>query len=520
VLVIVPPNANTVIPDSTLTVTRPEDLSDWSAFLSLGALSLVSALAANPQIQPRYIDGGVVALDEILTYITERSAWILAVSVSVVTANYEAGLLLLRHAKDADVRIVTVIGGHHFTALPRSCVDSARYIDFGFVGNDVVGPFTALIRDLRLGRTIDPASYPGVVARHEGTVVVAPERSEPVFEHYDYGLADQLFQHNAVYEKNFRERVAPRVWQLIGRRVVSGVPVDIGRGCVKFANDDACSFCSIQPGARWRKQIAPESAWRVIERAWRNGYDYLYLTPDELALTFYPLLSAMRARPPEWWRRLGEDDRPVLVGYARADGICNDRRVGLLAGLGVRQLMVGMDAGSALSLAALNKPRRSGSMDLLQRAEQLYEQNWQAIRVARQHDMMIRAGFVVGHIGITQALLQENVERIKALLGAGKDVISAVDVEILLPEPGSRDYGYLTEPGRAAAAAGELGLAIDPVQLERVARKWRGRDVVPPELAMRDYIAALMPEVSFDLLAEARAEIRKVAKDSGIAIGE
>jgi hypothetical protein len=183
--------------------------------------------------------------------------------------------------------------------------------------------------------------------------------------------------------------------------------------------------------------------------------------------------------------------------------------------------MIGMDAGSAASLAALNKPLGGGRVNLQAAAESLYQQNWRAIHNARDQGLLIRAGFVLGHIGMTASSLAEDVDRIIALIAAGRDVISAVDIEILSPQPGSLDFDYLTHPGRAIGAARRLGLSVsDPPSLQRTADQWKGRDIVIPELAIRDYVRALMPDVAFDELVKARHLIRRRSKELGIVIGE
>lgn len=519
VLVVVPPNSNTVIEGQTATVTAPHEHSDWSDFLSLGALSLVSALERNPDVTPWYVDGTVIDFEDVLSYVQAHASRILAVCIGTLTANYEAGLTLLRAAKEADPRIATVIGNDHFTALPEECMHGAGCIDFGFVGNEVVGPFCAAVADLAAGRPL--GRHAGLVTRRNGSLATVPQQPEPVFQDYDYGLVDRLFDHTRTYTKQFEARVARRVKELVGREVRAGVPVELGRGCVKFASDDACSFCSIQYGGMWKNQLTAEGAWAAIERAWKAEYDYLYVTADELPLTFGPLLLAMSRRRPAWWTALRSEDRPLLVGYARADGIADPRKTSLLLELGIGQVMIGMDAGAAASLSAMNKPLRSGHSDQLRRAERLYESNWRAIAVARDQGILIRAGFVIGHIGLTPELLEENVDRIRAILSEGRDVISALDVEVLQPTPGSLDWTYLTSPPAARAAAERLGLEIgDAHALQRAAERWAGRDVVLPEHAMRDFAAALMPGVGFDELADARSAVRDAGKALGIVIGE
>jgi radical SAM superfamily enzyme YgiQ (UPF0313 family) len=521
VLIIVPPNSNTVIEGSTLTVTRPEEHSDWSDYLSLGALGMVCALRSIPEIRPLYVDGTVVGLDKILSYITDNSHRILAVCAGVLTANYEAGLLIFRHAKSVDPAIQTVTGNDHFTARPKQCMLRAGCIDFGFFGNEVVGPFVALIRDLYYHRFIPPGAYPSLATRNGDSIHMAPSRSEPVFSQYDYRLTDCIFDHTSLYRDGFRRRVAPRIKELLGRKVQAGVPIDIGRGCIKFAKNDACSFCSIQYGGMWKNSLSPEDAWMTIECAWRYGYDYLYITADELPLTFVSLLTAMSHSKPGWWLSLSADERPFLVGYARADGIADRRKTRLLSDLGIRQVMIGMDAGSPISLAALNKPLRTRRDDYMRSAESLYDQNVAALHIAREEGLLIRAGFVLGHIGMTGELLKENVEMIMTLLYAGRDVISAIDIEVLSPDAGSLDFNYLTTPTAARSAAEALGLRVsDDFVLERIAANWRDQDVVPPELTMRDFTAAFMPDVPFSEIADARTAIRAFAKQCGIVIGE
>ena len=522
VLIVVPPNSNTVIGGRLLTVTNPSEHSDWSDFLCLGALSLASALKAVSGVRPVYIDGTIIPFEDVLQYIANNHQRILAVCTGVLTANYEAGLLILDHAKSVDSRIATVVGSDHFTALPNECMTYGKTIDYGFWGNEIIGSFTALIADLANGVEVRSERYAGLVSRAGGRIIFTPPaRTEPLFSHYDYGLVDDAFPHSGKYATQFANRIAPRVKELLGRTVRAGVPVELGRGCIKFAKNDACSFCSIQYGGLWKNQLTPESAWSTITSAWDHGYDYLYVTADELPLTFGALMTAMNESRPAWWQSLSELERPLLVGYARADGIADGRRSQVMVDLGIRQVMIGMDAGTAVSLAAMNKPLHGGRKDLMHQAEVLYEQNAKAIEVARNNGMMIRAGFVVGHIGMTAQLLEENLERIFALISAGKDTFSAVDVEVLSPQPGSFDFTYLTSPDAAEAAAARVGLTVaDRAERERIAANWAGRDVILPELAMRDFTAALMPDLDFEQLADARSAIRRFAKANGIVIGE
>ncbi|MEV0280543.1 hypothetical protein AB0I22_29710 [Streptomyces sp. NPDC050610] len=75
VIIVNPPNSNTVLDGSVCTVTRPEDHTDWSNFPSLGALTLASALADIPDVAPVYIDGTVVPWPTRRRYVRGSGQW-------------------------------------------------------------------------------------------------------------------------------------------------------------------------------------------------------------------------------------------------------------------------------------------------------------------------------------------------------------------------------------------------------------------------------------------------------------
>ncbi|MQS05642.1 B12-binding domain-containing radical SAM protein [Streptomyces alkaliphilus] len=524
VLIVNPPNSNTVLDGATCTVTRPEDHTDWSNFPSLGVLTLASALADIPDVTPVYIDGTVVPWPILLDYIDIHADDILAVCTSALTATYEAALAILAHAKAVRPRIWTVMGNDHFTALTEQCLTNHHdCIDFGFRGNEVVSPFRALIADLNVGRLREPAAYPGIAVWRDGQVISVPQRPETVFTALRHDLVDAAFDHSTPYKANFQTRVAPQLRKMLGVELHAGMPVEIGRGCIKFRRNDACSFCSIQFGGMWKNSVHdPHAAWQLVEHMSRNAYDYLYLTADELPLTFGGLLRGMLDEAPRWWTRIPENERPVMVGYARADGLSNPRHAETLRRLGVRQLMVGLDAGAPISLMAMNKPLSPiKDNDPAHRAELMFDHNVRAMQTARDHGLLLKVGFVIGHLGMTPELLADNIASMQRLIDAGKGVIASLDVEVLSPEPGSLDYRYLTDPELAEQAADRLGLSVAAESDRReIASHWKELDVIDREAAMAEYVAAVMPGLTLDDLATARGGLREYGKAAGIVIGE
>lgn len=523
VLVVSPPNSNTVIDGALCSVTKPEEHTDWSDFPNLGVLTLVSALRVVPRVEPVYIDGTVVPWLEVLRYVEDNAGDILALCISALTATYEAGLHLCAAAKKVNERIVTVVGNDHMTALTRECMSlRAGVVDYGFVGNEVVGSFVDFIAALSAGGNVASGNYAGLVTFDGGQVHVRPQREEPIHTAIDYSLIDRVFDHSTLYAHNFGSRVVPTFRRLTGRTVTAGMPVEIGRGCIKFARNDACSFCSIQYGGMWRNSVPDaEAAWAVIHAAHAAGYDYQYLTADELPLTFGKLLRQMLASPPAWWTELPEDERPAMVGYARADGLSDERHADTLRSLGVRQVMVGLDAGAAVSLHAMKKPLASiRDVNSVFHAEKMFDHNKRALQSSKNTGLLLKVGFVIGHLGMDAALLKENVESMKALLDSGTGSIASLDVEVLSPEPGSLDFAMLLDPELARARAGALGLRM-PSKREHEARagKWQAKDVIDREEAMADYVVSVMPGLTLDDLAKARTAVREYGKGLGLTIG-
>ena len=70
VLLINPPNSNTLVRGTTPRATNQAELSDWGDYPATGVLTLASAVAAIPNVEPVYIDGVAVPYADILDYIT------------------------------------------------------------------------------------------------------------------------------------------------------------------------------------------------------------------------------------------------------------------------------------------------------------------------------------------------------------------------------------------------------------------------------------------------------------------
>lgn len=89
------------------------------------------------------------------------------------------------------------------------------------------------------------------------------------------------------------------------------------------------------------------------------------------------------------------------------------------------------------------------------------------------------------------------------------------------PEPGSKDFRYLSQPEEAEAIADNLGLRIAERSLrDDIATRYREGDIFDRETAIADYVRALMPELSKARLADARDRVRAACVRYGIVIGD
>ncbi|MGQ7245545.1 B12-binding domain-containing radical SAM protein [Salinicola sp. V024] len=512
------PNTDDILVDgdnSLQAVTKGMQHTDWANFPHLGILSLASHTQACG-FESVYFDGVALDLSVLLGFIEKESSRILALCCSSITANFGASEYISRFTKGVDPRITTIFGNDHFSVMRDKIVSRYGSIDYGIVGNEVYGSLSTLLNSISVGSPVDD-KLPGLVSKH--SLEPVPTGDEDINPTIDYSLIDRHFKHSHIYNNNFQSRLTDRIYELTGRKVTSGVPVEIARGCIKFKGDDACSFCSIQYGGMWRNHLGHEKAWNTIKQAHDYGYDYLYVTADELPLTFARLLLDMAKNTPGWWLKTPVGSRPMLVGYARADGIQKKNVMSAMASIGFKILFVGIDAGAQKSLQALRKPLKSKNE--IASSESMYESNLSAIENAKTYDIKIKAGFVLGHIGMNKQLLRENIEEYKNLLDLGKEVIISADVEMLSPEPGSKDYNFLTAPSVAELEAHKLNVSISSLETrDRIANYYRPKDIFDRESAISDYIKAMMPELERSDLAQARDEIRSFSREVGIVVGD
>ncbi len=512
VVFISPPTSALLEASQSNPLLKLEDASP-SDIPALGILTLASAVKQQVEnVQPIYLDGSVCPFSVMLDFISSHKNDIIAICLSALRSTYIAGLKILEHARKENPRIVHIIGNDHFTALSTLCMQNQPdLIDCGIMGNEVIGGLCQIISQIEREGGWNPVAVPGLVFRDSDKVIHIPQKPEPIFSTIDYSLINQTFDHSARYAQAYQKDFQDSVQKWFGSSAHSLTSVELARGCIKFKNNDTCSFCAIQYGGMWKNEVRNGAeAWSILHRAYQAGYDSLDITAEELPLTFPQLLLDMKSSIPRWFANLPQQERPILHGAARADGLAIEKNARLLYDLGFRFIFVGVEAGPIKSLAALNKPLAGDSAVRLSR---LYEASRQALKHAHNIGFKVEIGYVLGHIGMTRELLLENIELFRSLVMEHHDSIAYVAMGLLIPEPGSKDYAYLIDPDLAEKRAATLGLTIAPRKIrQEIADELKTKDEMWLDAQVTDYVRAFMPELTVSDLIEARKQLEGICR--------
>lgn len=520
------------MPKRIILFINPADTSRHTAsantaiYPNLGLLTLTSNLKAElddrDDIQLGYLDGVVIGNDTIAEFIAENAASVVCAAFSVLTSNYGAAISLAEQAKAANPNIVTVFGNDHFSARFGHVLARRPMVDYGFAGNDVVLGFAKFARALiEHGSPRQPWLYPGLVYRDAvGQVCRNPE--DPTEIHglapVDYSLMDWPLPHAAKYLAGQH-----RTYLFMRQRNLRSQVIDIGRGCIKFSGErvndvpvNACDFCAIIPGSKAISTLSADRAWEVIHNAYLQGYNYLYVTADELPLTMWPMIRAMAENPPEWFRHLPEGSKPKLFGYARAEAFAlrPERMDILINTLGFEHFFIGFDGLSEISLAVMNKQPANGK-----ESGSLMRHNLEALDRVAGRGGMVTAGIVLTHLGITPQIMEENFRMLESIVDSHPDTFAALDFGPLCPIPGSQAFLYLVEPETAIAKARQFGLRVNPEYLAHTRAKYLREDLFDMDELVDDFIAGCCPDITRSILDEHLALTTKLAQRHRIVVG-
>lgn len=511
--------------------------ANTAIYPNLGLLTLMSSLATKmPRTELGYIDSTLYGNNAIDSIIKDNATELQVICFSVLTANYKASIELARLAKASNPKIINIFGNDHFSALSDRIMALQSAVDYGFYGNDVVTGFTEFVTDITNGNTKSLDQYAGLVYRYNSTTRTAGKvnllqlnltnnvcRNAELPEEYaklpfvDYSLMNTIFDHNEKYLAGQH-----KVYFFMRDQSLKSQVVDIGRGCIKFAGPridevptNACDFCGIIPGQKAITQQPSRRAWDILKNAHDQGYNYFYVTADELPLTMWGMLHGMASNKPEWYMDL--DEKPKMFGYARAEGFeTNPEKIEtLVKSLGFNHFFVGFDGLSEISLRAMNKK----SFSAKHAHDKLVKQNLVALQTIVSNNCLVTAGLVVTHLGITKEIMEENFNLLREIVQAHPNTFAALDFGPLCPIPGSQSFRYLTNPEVAEYKAHELGLEVNRPFLDSIRDKYLTSDDFDMNEMVDDFIKGCCPQINHIDVVEHLSRITELADNYNIVVG-
>jgi len=493
--------------------------------VTLGTSLRIALRRAGIEARVLYYDGSLLGDDFIRAYIAENAERLSVIGYSAFTLNYGSCVSLARHAKNCNAEIVNIIGNDHFSALYREVMERQQGVfDYGFHGNDVVEGFASFVIDILSGAATDLTAYPGLVFRDAGSggaIKRCPENPDEYAKlpMPDYSFLDSLVPHADRYTQEQHN-----VYAFAREENLRITVVEIARGCLKFGGRrtesgiplNACDFCAIIPGSNALVARDAERAWDIIRNAYDHGYNYLFVTADELPSTFWPLLRHMADQMPDWYLRLKPADRPRMMGYARADAFRDKMRTRidlLMNTLGYDHFFVGLDGFTSGSLRAMNK----GINRAANHAGDLLQHNLGACREIARRGGRLSSGMVITHMGITPDVLETNYQMMCHIMRQYPKLFMELDFEMLCPIPGSLAFEYLRQPDTARARAKTLGVNVNEGYLEVLSAKYRGKDDPDAQELAHDFILGCCPDITVDLAHDYLRRIRQFAVEQRIA---
>jgi len=368
------------------------------------------------------IDGEVDLLNE-----QELADKILAAHPRVVglTATTPDVLLAIKvcaHLKARDSGIVTILGGTHASVMPD---DTARHASVDYV---VVGDGEQAILDIMgrnataMGRANRRMGSSKIIRSEDLDLSVLPQPAHDLLDYGKYLFSDPT------------------------RGQVRTASVMSSRGC-----PFECTFCAHSRKVRFRKIADVVEEIRMLYE--RQGVRYVYLYDDTFLLRDDRLSEfAERLRP------LGLSDLRFQC-LARATQVTTER-IALLKSLGCVRVSIGVESGSDEILLRVAKGVSK-------------EECLRACRIIADAGLEVRASFIVGHPGETEATVRETIAFAQEL-----EVLHA-NFTVLTPYPGTRVY--------AQACRGE-GIRFDEPELAtdwNAFRRW-GKPIIRTDALSSD----------------------------------
>jgi radical SAM superfamily enzyme YgiQ (UPF0313 family) len=344
-------------------------------------------------------------------YAEEAAARVLAhrpdiFGLSVMSANINRGLKLLKMVKQARPTVTTVLGGQHGTLFDRLLLREVSEADMVLRGEGEES-FPNLCQTLERNESL--TGLPGLSYREGGKIIQGqpqvikdldalpfPDRSIPDYQGY-YAQWGH--------------------WQ-----TDAGVPVTSilsSRGCPGH-----CTFCTRIPAelSRWRPR-SPENVLQELRQLSRDGYQMVVFMDENLTVS--------TARMDHLCRLIIRDKLPMRFAFEGFVEHLPDSTLRLMRQAGFDLFFMGVETGSDPQRRRYHKPGSAHAVA-------------QGIRRAKKHHFLVYAWFIIGGPGETRADLQRTKDFLKE---AQPHLINIGNIRV---HPGSQLWNELVGPGEPA----------------------------------------------------------------------
>ena len=324
-----------------------------------------------------------------------------AVGIGTVTRYIYDSISILRIAKKNNPNCITVLGGPHPTVKSRETLLESSHTDI-VVRGEGEKTFPELLEKNKKYSEVKGISY-----RSNGKIIENPDRK--FIENLDdleFPAYHLLPMNNyKIKGDTFGLKTLGRTGELLGY-------ISTCRGC-----PFSCAFCSSKSlwGEKWRAR----SAENVIEELnfLRTKYNIRYI--DFVDDTF----TISRKRTEKICELINKENLDISwICSSRVD-IFNKKIAKILKKAGCNMVFYGLESGVQKTLDFLNKKIS-------------IEVSEKAVKIAKEADMEVSSGFIIGVPGETKEMINQTIAFAKKLN------LTAATFSLLVPFPGTYIYHY------------------------------------------------------------------------------
>ncbi|MBI5885952.1 MAG: cobalamin B12-binding domain-containing protein [Deltaproteobacteria bacterium] len=373
----------------------PKTLENTTPSFGLCCLAAVLREAGHT---PVIVEAGALQLS-----MKDALAYILAAKPDAVgfrasTASFPNAAALAQAIKDADPRVITLIGGPHVTAIPVETIDGYPQFDFGVVGEGEETIIEALDTVKKNGVT-GLRSVSGVVYRREGKALLTQKRP------YITDL-DTLPMPAWDLLEGFPNRYQP---PLLSYKALPVASMVTSRGC-----PFQCTFCDRSVfGNRYRAYSAGYICRMIEHLVGRYGVKHLLFYDD--------LFAASRTRLNAICETIIEKKLDVTWSCdAKVDSVTADS-LAMMKRAGCWEIAFGIESGSQRILDLVCKGITIPQIE-------------RGVRLTHEAGIKVKGLFMMGHPGETRETIKETVDL------ACRLPFDHINISKLTPYPGSQIY--------------------------------------------------------------------------------